>query len=77
MPIYEYGCRACGKEFEVMMKYEQRLAAQACPACGARETSLRLSVPAHVGSGTPAGGAAAGEPGICPGTGNVCGCGLN
>lgn len=32
MPIYEYGCEACGNEFELM----QRIGADAppCPSCG-------------------------------------------
>jgi putative FmdB family regulatory protein len=77
MPLYEYGCRACGTAFELRLKYDERLAPQQCPACGERQSSLKLSVPGPVGAGAAAGSAAAPAPGYCPGTGNACGCGLN
>ncbi|MBI4544073.1 MAG: zinc ribbon domain-containing protein [Gemmatimonadetes bacterium] len=67
MPLYEYSCRTCGTAFERRLKYEERLAPQTCPACGNSETVLRLSTPALVGS-------AAEATGVCPTSGNPCGC---
>ena len=41
MPIYEYGCLACGAEFE---KFVQVPTAVACPSCQSERVSRRLSV---------------------------------
>jgi putative FmdB family regulatory protein len=72
MPIYEYACRRCGASFEEIRRAENRLDAPPCTACGAAETSLRLSAPGFVGAA--AGGAAPGacstDPGSC--CGGVC-----
>jgi len=43
MPIYEYQCRACGKELEVLQKISDATL-QDCPDCG--ESSLRKKVSA-------------------------------
>ena len=44
MPIYEYGCRACGHAFETMQKAsEPRLTV--CPACGEPQLRKLLSAP--------------------------------
>ena len=47
MPTYVYGCRACGKEFEI----EQRITADSltdCEACGAKGGLRRLIQPVAV-----------------------------
>ncbi len=47
MAIYEFECRACGKQFEVTMGMTEhdRLKEQppACPDCGARESRQLVS----------------------------------
>jgi putative FmdB family regulatory protein len=70
MPLYEYACRRCAHRFEQRLNYEQRLEPQSCPACGARETSLCLSVPARVGNGARP---AAADTGGCAGGSCTCG----
>lgn len=39
MPIYEYGCDACGKVLEVMQKYSDE-PLRTCPDCSGRLTKL-------------------------------------
>ncbi|HWV58409.1 MAG TPA: FmdB family zinc ribbon protein [Longimicrobiales bacterium] len=70
MPLYEYTCRECGADFELRLKYEERLNPHACPACQSRHTLLRLSAPAAVGVA-----AGAADVPICGSTGQPCGCG--
>ncbi len=55
MPIYEYICDDCGREFEVLIRGTEQ---PVCPSCGQSRLTKQLSVPAaHV--------AASGEP-SCP-----------
>ncbi len=72
MPIYEYVCRKCGADFEKRLKFDERLAAQTCPSCGATGAVLRMSVPGLVGvDASRSGGGVA----TCPSTGQPCSCG--
>jgi putative FmdB family regulatory protein len=73
MPIYEYACRKCGAGFEKRLKFEERLAAQTCPSCGATGAVLRMSAPALVG--VAASRSSSAEVGTCPSTGQPCSCG--
>ena len=73
MPIYEYACRKCGAAFERRLKFEERLAAQVCPSCGATGAVLRMSAPGLVGAG--ASRSSSGDVGTCPSTGQPCNCG--
>jgi putative FmdB family regulatory protein len=63
MPIYEYRCRGCGKDFE---KYVHAAStAVACPACAGADVTRKLSVfglksEGFVGSGMSAGGGCCG-----------------
>ncbi|MCJ7544516.1 MAG: zinc ribbon domain-containing protein [Phycisphaerae bacterium] len=41
MPIYEYTCGSCGKDFELLVT--SRRAKAACPHCGSRKLTRRLS----------------------------------
>ncbi len=41
MPIYEYGCEACGREFEVLILRPSQ--AVACPSCGGANLQRRIS----------------------------------
>jgi len=71
MPIYEYRCRACDKDFE---KYVPGASTKvACPACSSGDITRKLSVfglksdGGFVASSMPTGGG-----GCCGGGG--CGC---
>jgi putative FmdB family regulatory protein len=73
MPIYEYACRKCGTGFEKRLKFEERLAAQKCPSCGATGAVLRMSAPGLVGAGASRSSGA--DVATCPSTGAPCTCG--
>ena len=51
MPIYEYSCKACGNEFELLIRGQDRAA---CPKCKAEELERVLSLPAVISEGTHA-----------------------
>ena len=40
MPIYEYRCATCGKEFEQMRPMSQSAEPAKCPTCGAASEKL-------------------------------------
>ena len=42
MPIYEYTCRECGDEFELLIRGG---ATPACPACASEELEKKFSLP--------------------------------
>ncbi|HET7342080.1 MAG TPA: zinc ribbon domain-containing protein [Methylomirabilota bacterium] len=70
MPIYEYRCRGCGKDFETYVPGASTKVS--CPACASRDITRKLSVfglksdSGAVASSMPSGG------GCCGGGG--CGC---
>lgn len=43
MPLYEYRCRACGAEFEQLVRWDTRTEEIECPRCGRREAEKRFS----------------------------------
>ena len=43
MPIFEYSCKQCQAEFELLVRAGTELA---CPKCGSAELDRKLSVPA-------------------------------
>lgn len=51
MPIYEYACKSCGREFETLVRPGDT---PACPACAATDLERQLSLPAVHSSGTHA-----------------------
>jgi putative FmdB family regulatory protein len=67
MPIYEYACAACGREFETYVA--TATTAVSCPACASARIKRRLSV---VGVKTGAAMSTPGSAGGCCGGG--CGC---
>jgi len=42
MPIYEYECRGCEKQFEELVRSAEQQVT--CPECGSRKVGRRLSV---------------------------------
>ncbi len=44
MPIFEYACQSCGKEFEALVRASSP--APRCPACDSAALRKKLSVPA-------------------------------
>jgi putative FmdB family regulatory protein len=42
MPIYDYRCRACGHEFEALVRKTDQ---PACPSCAGRELDRRFPMP--------------------------------
>jgi putative FmdB family regulatory protein len=59
MPIYEYACLGCGRQFEALVFGGER---PSCPACAGRDLEKRLSAFAVGGSsGVPR----SADPGAC------------
>jgi putative FmdB family regulatory protein len=50
MPIFEYRCSACGNQFELLIRHDNKTAA--CPACDSKKVEKQLSLPAVKSSGT-------------------------
>jgi putative FmdB family regulatory protein len=47
MPLYEYSCKQCDRQFELLVRNSE---APECPACHGRDLERRLSVfAAHTG----------------------------
>ena len=47
MPLYEYECRACGQQCELLIRGSEE---PSCPHCGSTQLDRQLSVPAaHTG----------------------------
>jgi len=51
MPIYDYVCSACARQFEVLVRGSQT---PACPSCGGVELDRLLSLPSVKSEGTHA-----------------------
>ncbi len=74
MPIYEYECHACGREFEALVRSNT---VPDCPGCHSTDLEKRLSVfaaPASTAQATPV---AAGPCGSCGHPGGPGACALN
>jgi putative FmdB family regulatory protein len=77
MPIYEYTCRDCNREFEALVRSDT---VPACPQCHSTQVDKQLSVVGKVGasssSASPAamGGCGAGACGAGGGAGAGGGC---
>jgi putative FmdB family regulatory protein len=66
MPIYEYACGECGKEFEELIVRKQDEADLACPGCRSVNVSRQMSRPAAVRTGGGGGGGFAAAPSCGP-----------
>jgi putative FmdB family regulatory protein len=67
MPIFEYACRTCGKEFEKLVRQSDPV--PVCPACQSGELTKKMSTFAALSSGSvpayaeaPAGCGSCGNP---------------
>jgi len=65
MPIFEYQCASCGKEFEILVRSSSP--APACPDCRGTELRKKLSAFATI---TGSAAAQADLPAACQGCGN-------
>ncbi len=63
MPIYEFHCKECSREFSSLRRTGQ-INDVACPSCGATRVNRLLSVTARVSSDA-AQQAPCGDPGAC------------
>lgn len=64
MPLYEYACKHCNRQFEALVRSAET---PECPSCHSRDLERRLSVfAAHTASPGPASKSFAGSPcGTC------------
>lgn len=60
MPLYEYRCGACGKEFEAYKRLSDGKAEEVCPACGGSSRKLGISLFRAGGSSAAPGGSSCG-----------------
>jgi len=72
MPIYEYNCSACEKDFEFLVMSSSETVT--CESCGSRKVEKKFST-FGVGGGGPdmSCGVGAPDPGACP----PMGCGMS
>jgi putative FmdB family regulatory protein len=62
MPIYEYACKKCGREFETLVRSDT---VPDCPSCHSTELDKKLSVFATAKSTAESASVAAGPCGSC------------
>ena len=68
MPIYEYACSSCGKEFELLLRNSS--AKPQCPGCSGTDLRKKMSAPAAITASSSAGAA---MPASCQGCGHAGG----
>jgi len=75
MPLFEYACRSCDREFEALVRAGQ---APECPSCGGTDLERRLSVfAAHTNTSGAAQTPAVGACGRCGDPRGPGACSLN
>ena len=76
MPIYEYRCQDCGKQFEKLVRRAADVQEIECPSCGQKHLKQELSTfAAHANSAAqPSGMPSCPNAGAC---GNAGTCGMN
>jgi putative FmdB family regulatory protein len=62
MPLHEYECRSCGKQFEELVSLQDE-SAPACPSCGSLDTARLVSACAVRSGGGSQASASACAPG--------------
>lgn len=50
MPLYEFICADCGREFEKVMRFDQAGERPACPACASVDTRKKMSLFSSAGN---------------------------
>ncbi len=73
MPIFEYVCGDCHREYEELVRSDDRAARPPCPACGSRRTERKLSVFAARTAAEPRPREAGGPCGRCGDPSGPCG----
>jgi putative FmdB family regulatory protein len=71
MPLFEYACRGCGRQFEAFVTAERTAA---CPSCEGTDLQKLLSSPGMVGTGGRKEHEAVSS---CRSQGGHCGCSHN
>jgi putative FmdB family regulatory protein len=61
MPIFEFKCRKCRENFEVLFRSRDEKVSVACPKCGSAKTDRLMSAFAGKIGNTSAGGAGCGS----------------
>lgn len=52
MPVYEYRCEACGKEFDLFVRSAAQRVEPECPRCGSAKVKKAISLFGVSGAGT-------------------------
>jgi putative FmdB family regulatory protein len=74
MPLYEYRCRDCGNQFEVLQRLGEGAGALSCTSCGAAALDKQFSTFATGGGGTAYEAGAGSDVADCgAGAGACCG----
>ncbi|BBA69406.1 FmdB family zinc ribbon protein [Geobacter sulfurreducens] len=79
MPLYEYRCDACDKQFELRQKFSDAPATE-CPSCGGpvhkliSQSGFALKGGGWYAQGYSSGGAGKSEAPACPSGGTCAGC---
>ena len=50
MPLYEYHCNDCHKDFEKMVRFSEADQSPACPSCQSQDTNKKISRVAAIAS---------------------------
>lgn len=74
MPIFEYLCQDCGREFEAFVTADRKAA---CPGCHGANLGKLLSRPGMVGAGERVSSSPEPSFGGCGGGGASCACRAN
>ena len=70
MPIYEFNCRKCGEDSEILVR-SPKWQGTLCPLCGSTKLAKKLSVFASSAAGATPESACTGKPRSC----GLCGTG--
>jgi putative FmdB family regulatory protein len=74
MPIFEYSCQDCGRQFEAFVTSDRT---PSCPGCRSAHLAKLLSSPGMVGVGASRAASAPQASGGCGAGGAGCACRMN